>query len=273
VLTSQPDLIRSVWVIGDGHGILQSALLRVNAANVVSIPILKLGNSGSLQGLLNQFRSQRPSLLWVKLPGLSHQKPAQSQHIIQALELLIADQSSANRSILLEARKENSAWNLGLISQYISQGILRCQNISWCALGVRHPDGTSPTDEIQLASNLTIPAFSQCLCKNRYLHSGKMRDAVGISSYSLLLLQAILFPGRQPDSKTGMVQIADITGNDFQNQTSAFLHYFLILLLQLPSTLHLQLHLRFCCRVNLTSPVLQHPMQLISTELPHNAVL
>ena len=73
----------------------------------MSIPILKLGNSGYLQSLLNQFRRQRPSLLWVRLPGPSKQNSVQADHIIHAVELLIAEQSAAKRSILLEAHKDN----------------------------------------------------------------------------------------------------------------------------------------------------------------------
>ena len=137
----------SACVLGDDDGFRQAALQHYGIESVTSISIRQLSISARLKLLMPQFRAQCPQLLWIRLPGSSFRNGDKSATVLQSIDTILTEQLFQGRLVFIEAHRDNQSWNSGTIAHAIRNGSIKLHKISWCLLGIKHSDGTNPTNE------------------------------------------------------------------------------------------------------------------------------
>ena len=141
----------SVWLVGDVDDLRVKALQQHGVVKFKSVTPYKLLHNQSLSQLLIAQSSERPALLWIRLTGPKQQHDTRQQRLSQAVESLVLSQLQLSGRVALEGHRHNEAWLSPGVVQALQSGGLHIFRLPWCSLNVLHPDGSSPTNETQLA--------------------------------------------------------------------------------------------------------------------------
>ena len=118
--------------------------------------------------LLTQLLSQqRPTLLWIRLPGLPTAQPTKSTTMLirSILELTAMQLSLAGHVVMESAATNGRAWNYQPIDCFIkSWKSLKSVYIRACNIGTVRTDNKASARLLRLETTLNIQSQSQCAC-------------------------------------------------------------------------------------------------------------
>ena len=206
----------AVWTLGDTDGYRQAALRQAGVVVVFPLNPHRLASQHYLLSLVNQLRTAEPLILWIRLSGPAQFHDIKQNYIRHGAEVLITEQLSAHRHVMIETHRKNPLLQAGIIGQSLLSGALFSQEISWCKLGIRHSDGLSPTNETSLITSFLLPSLDKCDCESKRLHKNKARDHKSIRSFADSVV-AVVFTipdlGQQPKSGVGILSGSQYAGS------------------------------------------------------------
>ena len=189
---SEATSIRTCWILGDQNVKLQRALSRKGLSVICSINAHHLNCAKMFRELMDNLTRDKPSLLWVNLPGTrTPEGNHKDRRIALHIKLLCERVLELPGKLIIEGATRNPAWNNEFVKQIKQRKGMTLANIPWCALRVE--DDKLPVNKNStVLTNLHVPdALSICCGKEKHVNMRLFPERI-IAQYAEALVHALL---------------------------------------------------------------------------------
>ena len=160
--------VNCFWLLNDDLCFRSSLLSKVitDQIRVVSINLKNLHGRFHRERLVEQNKTQKPCLLWIRLTGQATQTgTSQDSNNAILISLLVQTQRLHDGHVLLESSCRNPMLNQVSISSMIKSLGLNEGVLHWCNAGIVHPQSGKPSSvRIYCVTDVVLPFEKACVC-------------------------------------------------------------------------------------------------------------